>query len=156
MSKKINRIKKWLEKYGGSPWRFNQIMFEQFDSWRELKYEDIFELVAISKDCIICHYSLVPFFVKYIGIDIRNIYLDVANVEGWDSAYLSKVLSIFPKKFSSIHEEGTLDKLGYAHLKDDLRKIRQDFLANGAVGISQLTIKGKEQDRILIFDEKNI
>ena len=120
MSKNIKQINNWLAKYGGSPWRFNLIMLEQFDEWRNLKYEEIFELVAISKDCISCHYSLVPFFVKYLGIDIRNIYLEVANSNDWDISYLAKVLSIFPEKFTVMHNEATLEKLGYLHLKNDL------------------------------------
>lgn len=154
MSKNIKQINKLLENYGGSPWRFNQIMLEKFDAWRNLKYEEIFDLISISRDCIICHYSLVPFFVKYLGLDIRNIYKEVADANDWNPVYLAKVLSMFPEKFINMHEEGTLKNLGYLYLKNDLRKIRKEFMNKGAIGIDQLIIKGGHKDVILIFDEE--
>jgi hypothetical protein len=154
MKKNVAQINQWLNKYGGSPWRFNNVMLENFDVWKNLDYKDIIKLISVSRDCIICHYSLVPFFAKYVAIDIRSTYKEVANIDDWNLDYLEKILSMFPEKLNFMHKEATLSSLGYTHLKGALKRMRYRLLENGGIGIDKLIIKGGNADLIMTNNEE--
>jgi hypothetical protein len=154
MNRNINIINQWLIKYGGSPWRFNIVMLDNFDLWKNLNYDDVKELVSITKDCIICHYSLIPFLARYVGIDIRCIYNEVAKIDSWDLKHKEKIFMMFPKEINILNNKSTLKSLGYIHLKEDLSRIRKKFIEYGVIGIDSLTIKGGNLDLILSFNEE--
>ena len=154
MSENISiKVVKWLKLYGGSPWRFTEMMMHNLDIWKDLEIENVYEIIRLSKGCSICFYSFVPFFVKYLGIDLRSVIKKVAASEKWEPIYVNEVLQMFPDEFKEMHKETTLEKMGFVHLKSDLKRIRDKFKRDDVVKIKMLNIVGYGEISRIYFDK---
>lgn len=135
MSEQLFFINQMLQKYSGSPWRFNEAMLRSVNKWEKLSKEELYDLIADNRDSLAYHYSLVPFFAKYVGVDIRCIYYEVERDTEWESDDYKKLMSIFPESFN-IHSSSTLDALGHEKQKPALEQIRIRLIEQGLPQLS--------------------
>ena len=149
-----HKIEEWLHKYGGSPWRFNLKMLSCIDEWNQINYNNLLEIIIKSKGCSICHYSLVPFFIKYLGVDIRCIYKNAVEIQELPQEEYDYMLSMFPLKFKTINSESLLENIGFQELKPVLFKIRKRLIQQEITNIESLEVHGRDIHKIIKFDEE--
>lgn len=154
MANLTTQIVEWLHRYGGSPWRFNIKMLTSINSWKAIDYDNLFEIILQSKGCSICHYSLVPFFVKYLGLDIRGVYKDAVEKKKFSIEEYNYMLSMFPSKFSAISSESLLENIGYTDLKPILFEIRKRLSQQNVTIIESIEIRGYNVQKIIKFDDE--
>lgn len=141
----VKKICEWLRAFGGSPFRFNRKMFNNYKYWQELDFLDLKEILEETKYCSICQYALVPFFVKYAGIDIRTLYLEMASSNNWDSIIVKKNIEIFPEEITTIHSSTIEDQPDYFLMKEYCKPMRERFLKKGLKDINKLKILNKDE-----------
>jgi hypothetical protein len=154
MANSTNQIVVWLHRYGGSPWRFNIKMLTCINVWKLIDYDYLFETVVESKGCSICHYSLVPFFVKYLGLDIRCVYKDAVEKNKFSIEEYNFMLAMFPSQFSVINSESLLENIGFTDLKPTLLEIRKRLSHQNITMIESIEVQGHDVQKVINFDEE--
>jgi hypothetical protein len=146
MKEKINdKICNWLKTFGGSPSRFTNVMFNNYEEWKILELNDIKYILENTKYCGICQYAFIPFFIKYVGVDLRPLYLTMGKENCWDKKKIEQNLTAFPKDFISIHSSSIDDYYNYQVSRPYCLEIRKKLIHNGIKSINKLKITDKNE-----------
>jgi hypothetical protein len=147
-----NQICTLLESLGGSPFRFNNAMFNNYIAWSDMDINDVKYILDRTKYCGICQYALIPFFVKYIGVDLRPLCLKIGKKNKWDITKIEHSFASFPEKFTSIHSSSITDYPNYQVSRPYCLNIRKRLLLGEEVqAVEKLRISDKGE--WLYFEE---